>query len=296
MLDGTDPRDTDAAGAGRHGMIPASAPALSLVVPMLNERENLAPLVAETIAALEPVVGFEIVFVDDGSTDRGADELMCLMACDPRVRCLRHDRRYGQSTALRTGVRAARGALVAILDADRQNVPADLPALLAVWRAAPPGSALGMVAGERRERRDGPGKRLSSWLANAVRRWLLNDGVRDAGCSLKLLPRSVFLAMPQFDGMHRFLAALVQCQGLEVRLVEVSHRPRVAGVSKYGAWDRLWVGIGDMLAVWWLIRRRRRPHRVEELAASRDPDRELLPESTYPARVRSPGIRKGSEQ
>ncbi len=244
---------------------PAPPPDISLVIPTLNERENLARLVEEIVNAMVGVASFEAIFVDDGSTDGSAEELSRLMAAEPRIRCLRHDRRCGKSAALLTGVTAARAPLIATLDADRQNDPADLPAMLAAYRNAPAGAIVGCVAGQRVRRRDTLLKRLSSRTANAVRRRLLRDGTRDTGCGFKLFPRATFLAMPQFEGMHRFLPALARRQGQEVRLVEVQDRPRAAGVTKYGLWNRLWVGIGDMLAVWWLIRRHRRPAAVEEI-------------------------------
>jgi len=249
----------------------AGAPDLSLVVPALNERENVQPLVDEIVAALDGKATFEVLFVDDGSTDGTLEAIGEAMRREPRVRALRHDRRCGKSAALLTGVSAARAALVATLDADRQNDPADLPAMLAVWRAAPQGT-VGCVAGQRRRRRDSGLKRLSSRIANFVRRGLLHDDTRDTGCGLKLFPREAFLAMPQFEGMHRFLPALAKRQGLAVRLVDVRDRPRAAGATKYGLWNRLWVGIGDLLAVWWLIRRYRHPGKVSDIAPrSREP-------------------------
>jgi len=243
---------------------PPLAVDLSLVIPALNERENIQPLVDEIVAALNGKVAFEVVFVDDGSTDGTLEEIAAAMRREPRVRAVKHDRRCGKSAALLTGVRAARAPLVATLDADRQNDPSDLPAVLAAYRDAPAGT-VGCVAGQRIRRRDTLLKRFSSRTANKVRRSLLRDDTKDTGCGVKLFPRETFLAMPQFEGMHRFLPALAKRQGLEVRLVDVKDRPRAAGTTKYGLWNRLWVGIGDMLAVWWLIRRHRRPGSVSDI-------------------------------
>lgn len=237
----------------------SALPALSVVVPAMNERENLAPLIAEIRTALEGLVAFEILYVDDGSDDGTDRELARLLAGEPRLRALRHARRAGQSAALVSGVRAARAPLVATLDADLQNDPADLPRLLVAWRQDPDPASLGLVAGQRRRRQDRLAKRLASRLANGVRRRLLRDATRDTGCGLKLFDRALFLALPPFAGLHRFLPALVKGAGRRVLLVDVDHRPRAAGRTKYGLWDRLWVGIGDLLMVWWLLRRRRDP-------------------------------------
>lgn len=245
---------------------PPDQPALSVVVPAMNERDNLAPLLGEIVAALQGLVTFEVVCVDDGSDDGTDAELRRLMAGEPRLRALRHARRAGQSAALLTGARAARAPLVATLDADRQNDPADLPRLYAAWRDASDRGSVGLVAGQRTKRRDSLGKRLSSRIANRVRRGLLKDATRDTGCGLKLFPRDLLLALPAFAGLHRFLPALVKGGGRRVLLVEVGHRPRAAGRTKYGVWNRLWVGIGDLLMVWWLLRRRREPEGITTLA------------------------------
>jgi dolichol-phosphate mannosyltransferase len=240
-------------------------PSLSVVVPAMNERENLAPLVAEIVAALRGVVDFEILCVDDGSDDGTDAELRRLMLGEPRLRALRHARRAGQSAAILSGTRAARAPLVATLDADLQNDPADLPRLHAAWRDDPDRASVGLVAGQRLQRRDSLGKRLSSRIANRIRRALLRDATRDTGCGLKLFPRELLLTLPAFAGLHRFLPALVKGAGRRVLLVEVGHRPRAAGRTKYGLWNRLWVGIGDLLMVWWLLRRRREPGGITTL-------------------------------
>ncbi|HKY95993.1 MAG TPA: glycosyltransferase family 2 protein [Kiloniellales bacterium] len=237
---------------------------LSVVVPALNERENLAPLVRQVVAALTGVARFEIIVVDDGSTDGSTQELLRLMQQEARLRALSHARRAGQSAAVVSGVRAARAPLVATLDGDLQNDPVDLVRLYAAWLADPRREAVGLVAGQRRQRRDRLSKRLSSRIANKVRRAMLQDETADSGCGLKLFPRELFLTWPVFAGLHRFLPALAKSSGKRVLLVPVGHRPRSAGTTKYGIWNRLWVGIGDLLALWWLLRRRRDPGTARE--------------------------------
>jgi dolichol-phosphate mannosyltransferase len=234
------------------------APELSVVVPVRNEVGNLAPLLAEIQAALAGRVDHEVIYVDDGSTD-GTDARLAQL-CDefPRLRVLRHARSCGQSAALASAVRAARGPWIATLDGDGQNDPADIPTLLAAARAATPDAELQLVAGYRRRRQDSWLKRLSSRIANGVRARLLHDATPDTGCGLKLFPRAVFLQLPYFDHMHRFLPALVQRNGGRTVSVEVNHRPRTRGTSNYGVHNRLWVGIVDLFGVMWLQRRMRR--------------------------------------
>jgi dolichol-phosphate mannosyltransferase len=237
---------------------------LSIVIPVRNEAENIAPLVAEIGAALDGLAEYEILYVDDGSTDATAGEIMRLAADTPRLRLLRHARSCGQSAAIRSGVRAARAPWIATLDGDGQNDPADIPGL---WGLARDASAtpLLMVAGCRRDRRDRWSKRAASRIANAVRERLLGDDTPDTGCGLKLFPRALFLDLPDFDHMHRFLPALVLRAGGTVRSVPVNHRPRQGGVSKYGIFDRLGVGIVDLLGVLWLQRRAARPQLFGEM-------------------------------
>jgi glycosyltransferase involved in cell wall biosynthesis len=240
------------------------APHVSVVVPVRNEAGNVAPLLAEIEAALaRQEGGFEVVFVDDGSTDGTGAALAALQEGRLWLRQIRHAESCGQSAAVRTGVAAARGAVVATLDGDGQNDPAFLPHLVAALADAGPGC--GLVAGQRVGRRDTGFKRLQSRIANGVRRRVLRDGTRDTGCGLKAFPREVFLALPYFDGLHRFLPALVARDGYAVRHVEVVDRPRRHGVSNYGLWDRLWVGLLDLFGVWWLIRRRRRVPQAAEV-------------------------------
>jgi dolichol-phosphate mannosyltransferase len=229
---------------------------LSVVVPVKNEAENIAPLVAEIRAALDGVTAYEIVYVDDGSTDGTAAELARAGAGLPRLRVLRHGSSCGQSAAIRTGVKAARGEWIATIDGDGQNDPADIPRLLAMAREA--GIAT-LIAGWRQKRKDTGWKRFSSRVANGVRSRLLRDATPDTGCGLKVFRREMFLDLPYFDHMHRFLPALVQRAGGRTVSVPVNHRPRARGVSNYGTLDRLLVGIVDLFGVMWLVRRSSRP-------------------------------------
>jgi len=237
-----------------------SAPTLSVVVPVRNESENIRPLVNEIRTALDGLVVYEIVYVDDGSTDDTLAQLKdAKQACD-RLRVVRHARSCGQSTAVRTGVKAAQGEWVATLDGDGQNDPADIPKLLAAAQ-----EGVDLVGGNRRHaRRDTWIKRISSVIANGVRSRLLQDSTPDTGCGLKLFRRDVFLDLPYFDHMHRFLPALIIRRGGSVVSVPVNHRPRERGKSNYGTLDRLMVGIVDLFGVMWLQRRAKRPDVSEE--------------------------------
>lgn len=237
---------------------------ISVVIPVCNEVDNVAPLAREIQSALQSFTPFEIIFVDDGSTD-GTDEAIERARRDgiPQIRLLRHSRRSGQSTAVITGVRAARAEWIATLDGDGQNDPSDIPALIAAVDAArKSGNAdLKLVMGNRKTRRDTWLRRTSSRVANAVRAAMLRDGTPDTGCGLKLMHRATFLELPHFNHMHRFLPALYQRAQAQVVSVAVRHRPRMRGASKYGLHNRLWVGIVDLFGVWWLIRRA--PPRVQ---------------------------------
>jgi dolichol-phosphate mannosyltransferase len=235
--------------------VPAQ-PDLSVVVPVFNEEDNVAPLIEEIVAALRGRVAFEIVYVDDASRDATPDRLRHALDYYPELRVLRHARQSGQSTAVRSGVRAARGAWIATLDGDGQNDPADIPKLLAARDAG--GADTRLYAGWRVERRDSGSKRWASRWANAIRAWLLDDATPDTGCGIKLFERAAFLDLPYFDHMHRYLPALMQRAGWRTVSVPVNHRPRTAGVSKYNNLRRAWVGISDLRGVAWLIRRSKR--------------------------------------
>ncbi len=232
---------------------------LSVIVPVRDEADNVLPLIEEIDAALAGRVPYEMVFVDDGSTDATGARLRAARAARPHLRVLRHATSCGQSTAIRTGVRAATGEWVATLDGDGQNDPADLRRLLeAVADAERDGVQL--ICGNRRGRRRDPWlKRASSVIANGVRARMLGDGTPDTGCGLKLIRRDVFLDLPYFDHMHRFLPALVRRRGGAVRSIPVNHRARERGRSHYGTLDRLVAGIVDLAGVMWLLRRSRRP-------------------------------------
>lgn len=247
---------------------------VAVVVPVKDEAENVLPLIREIVAALEGVVAFEIVYVDDGSTDGTLERLSEARQSFANLRVVRHEGCFGQSQAILTGVRHAAAPLIATLDGDGQNDPADIPALLKRF-ADEGGSADArlMIAGWRAKRKDTWLKRISSKIANAVRGGLLGDATPDTGCGLKVFPRDMYLAFPGFDHMHRFLPALTIRAGGRVVSVQVNHRPRERGQSKYGLFNRLWVGIVDLFGVMWL---NRRPNRVaiaaEPTAAERPSD------------------------
>jgi glycosyltransferase involved in cell wall biosynthesis len=237
-------------------------PSVSIVVPVRNEADNIAPLIEEIGAALDGRWAYEIIYVNDGSTDATAERLSAIMKQRSNLRELRHAKSTGQSAAVRSGVWAARGVIVATLDGDGQNNPAFLPDLIA---AIEKGARIGLAAGQRVGRKDTGFKKLQSRIANGVRSAILKDGTRDTGCGLKAFRREVFLMLPYFDGLHRFLPALVRREGFEIAYVDVIDRPRRSGVSNYGFFDRLWVGIMDLAGVWWLIRRKRPTPDVTEV-------------------------------
>ncbi|MDA9508051.1 dolichol-phosphate mannosyltransferase [Bradyrhizobium sp. CCBAU 11386] len=241
-----------------------SQPSVSIVVPVRNEADNIAPLIEEITAALDGRWDYEIIYVNDGSTDTTGERLNAIMAQRGNLRQLRHAKSGGQSAAVRSGVRAARGAIVATLDGDGQNNPAFLPDLIA---AVEKGAHVGLAAGQRVGRKDTGFKKFQSRVANKVRNAILKDGTRDTGCGLKAFRREVFLAMPYFDGLHRFLPALVRREGYDIAYVDVIDRPRRSGVSNYGFFDRLWIGIMDLAGVWWLIRRKKPTPDVTEVTA-----------------------------
>ena len=234
-----------------------AVPDIAVVVPAHNEAENVGPLADEIAAALQ-ARAFEMIFIDDGSTDATAEALAAATADHPELRVVRHRRACGQSTAIVSGVRAARAQLIVTMDGDGQNDPADAPKLIDSYHENGGGDGL-MIAGHRVNRRDTWVRRISSKIANGVRGGLLGDRTPDTGCGLKVFSRDAFLHMPAFNHMHRFLPALMIRAGGRVLSVPVNHRPRTRGVSKYGVWNRLWVGIVDLFGVIWLIRRPANP-------------------------------------
>ena len=225
------------------------------MVPVRNEENNVSPLIAEIAAALDGRWDHEIVYVNDGSTDGTAERLASEMRARKNLRQIVHAKSSGQSAAVRSGVRAARGAIVATLDGDGQNNPAFLPDLISAIEKG--GERVGLAAGQRVGRKDTGFKKFQSRVANGVRNMILRDGTRDTGCGLKAFRRDVFLSMPYFDGLHRFLPALVRREGFDIAYVDVIDRPRHSGVSNYGFFDRLWIGLMDLAGVWWLIRRKK---------------------------------------
>jgi len=250
--------------------LPASDPAVavSVVVPVRNEAENIVPLIQEITVALDGRWDYEIIYVNDGSTDATAARLAAVMKQRGNLRQLQHAVSTGQSAAVRSGVRAARGAIVATLDGDGQNNPAFLPDLIAAVEEG--GERVGLAAGQRVGRKDTGFKKFQSRAANAIRSAILHDGTRDTGCGLKAFRREVFLMMPYFDGLHRFLPALMRREGYEIAYVDVIDRPRRSGVSNYGFFDRLWIGIMDLAGVWWLIRRKKSTPVVTEVTCDDD--------------------------
>lgn len=241
---------------------PSTSPAISVVIPMKNEAGNVGPLLAEIATALAGR-SFEVICVNDGSTDGTEAELNRLRGQYPWLRQVKHAQSCGQSSALRTGIVSARGASIVTLDGDGQNDPAFLPQLVDALNHGAP--HVGLIAGQRVGRKASSFKRMQSRIANGVRGAILRDGTRDSGCGLKAFPRDVGLALPYFDGLHRFLPALIRREGRDVGYVYVVDRPRRTGQSNYGMWDRLWVGILDLFGVWWLIRRKRRVPVVTEV-------------------------------
>lgn len=245
----------------------SDTPQLSVVVPVHNEEDNVAPLVGEIVAALRGQIDFEIVYVDDTSKDATLQRLRELQATVPELRVIRHLGNAGQSTAVRNGVKAARAPWIATLDGDGQNDPADIPKLLAQRGAATADTKL--FAGWRVNRQDSGSKRWASKFANGIRSRMLRDATPDTGCGIKLFERAAFLDLPYFDHMHRYLPALMQRAGWQTVSVPVNHRHRTAGVSKYNNLGRAIVGIKDLFGVSWLIQRSRRTA-VEEVPAMDD--------------------------
>ncbi|PRY23020.1 dolichol-phosphate mannosyltransferase [Aliiruegeria haliotis] len=239
---------------------------LSIVIPMKNEEDNVGPLVAGIVEACSGT-DFEVIVVDDGSDDATADVARGLGETDARIRLLSHPASAGQSAAVHSGVLAARGRVCCTLDGDGQNPPEELPKLFQPLLADDTGR-LGLVAGQRVARQDTASKKWASKFANKLRSRVLKDGTRDTGCGLKGFRRDAFLDLPYFDHMHRYLPALFKRDGWEVLLVDVSHKERQAGTSNYTNFRRAIVGVPDLLAVAWLIRRRKKARAVEVTASS----------------------------
>ena len=237
-------------------------PDLSVVVPVHNERDNIIPLLTEIASALRGKADFEVVYVDDASRDDTLTVMTAAKAQFPELRVMRHLAQSGQSTAVRTGVKAARGAWIATLDGDGQNDPADIPKLIAMRNESP--AAIKLFAGWRVNRKDSGSKRWASKVANVIRARLLHDDTPDTGCGIKLFDRAAFVDLPYFDHMHRYLPALMLRAGWQIKSVPVNHRSRGTGTSKYNNLNRALVGIADLRGVAWLIRRAKRTA-VEEL-------------------------------
>jgi dolichol-phosphate mannosyltransferase len=244
---------------------PSEPPWLSIVVPLKNEAENLDFVtqgIAEACADLEP---YEVVYVDDGSTDDTAARVLALRGQYPMLRLVRHAASAGQSAAIHSGVGFARGPVICTLDGDGQNPPAEIRKLVARLEGTGFPAGVGLIAGQRVGRRDSASKRWASRAANGIRARLLKDGTRDTGCGLKLIRRDVFLSLPYFDHMHRYLPALVARDGWRTLHVDVAHAPRHAGRSNYANLGRALVGVYDLVGVMWLIRRRKKARGSEVL-------------------------------
>lgn len=238
-------------------------PPISIVIPAYNEADNVGPLAREIIAVLPAEAEFEIIFIDDASTDATAEAVLALRQRDPRIRLVRHRHNAGQSAGIRNGAKVAKFDWVVTMDGDGQNDPADIPSLFALLDGAPAQPPLGLLGGLRRKRQDVFARRLVSRAANAIRQAVLRDNCRDTGCSLKAVRRELLIDLPNFRGLHRYLPALVPAYGYATRFVDVNHRPRAAGVSKYTNWGRALVAVRDLLGVVWLRSRAAAPFPYE---------------------------------
>ena len=241
----------------------AEAIEISVVVPVYNEAGNVEALAREIAAAFDGRA-YEMIFVDDASSDDTRAVLVGLKEDLPALRVVGHRANAGQSRAIRTGIRAATGRMVATLDGDGQTVPGDLPDLYRQLTRADAPSDLKMVMGRRAKRRDSAWKRFGSRWANAIRKRMLRDDCDDSGCGIKVMDREAFLSLPYFDHMHRYMPALMRAEGYGVEYKDVNHRERGAGRSKYTNFGRLWAALSDLRGVTWLIRRRRNPSGADE--------------------------------
>lgn len=234
-------------------------PRISAVIPCYNELENIEPLVAELQAALDPTGHpYEIIYVDDFSADGSSEKLVELATRMPFLRVFRHKQNLGESAAILSGYEQARGDIVITMDADLQNDPADIPEMLKLLEN------VDAVCGVRARRQDSTIKKMSSRVANKVRHWLLNDGIHDAGCTLRVVRRHSLNQLPGFRGLHRFLPTILKIHGFHVLEMPVNHRPRTRGVSKYGIGNRLWVGIADIMGMRWYRKRHFPPNRLDD--------------------------------
>jgi dolichol-phosphate mannosyltransferase len=251
----------------------STSPRFAIAIPMLNEADNVGQLLSECAAAAGPIGPYEICVTNDGSTDATAEGLAAFGKANPdaHLTVITHARPAGQSAAILSAVRAARAPIICTLDGDGQNPPSELPGLLAPLLAEDADPDLGLVAGQRVKRQDTFAKRYASKAANAIRGWMLKDGTRDTGCGLKAYRREAYLALPFFNHMHRYLPALFQRDGWTVAHVDVSHRARLAGQSKYTNLGRAIVGLTDLFGVAWLIRRKRGISR-HEMTVTRSDD------------------------
>lgn len=237
---------------------------ISVVVPVHNEAGNAAALAREIADAMSGRA-FELIFVNDASTDTTLDELVELKTELPQLRVLSHRKNAGQSRAIRTGVQHARAPIVGTLDGDGQNDPADLPELFRKLTRPDAPDKLAMVMGRRAKRQDTAWKRFGSRFANNIRQRLLKDGCDDSGCGIKVIRKSVYLELPYFDHMHRYMPALINAEGYEAEFVNVNHRGRIHGVSKYTNFGRLGAAVSDLRGVTWLMKRRRNPDGADEV-------------------------------
>ena len=237
---------------------------ISVVVPVHNEAGNAAALAREIADAMSGRA-FELIFVNDTSTDSTLDELVELKSELPQLRVLSHRKNAGQSRAIRTGVQHARAPIVGTLDGDGQNDPADLPELFRRLTRPDAPEKLAMVMGRRAKRQDTAWKRFGSRFANNIRQRLLKDGCDDSGCGIKVIRRSVYLELPYFDHMHRYMPALINAEGYKAEFVNVNHRGRIHGVSKYTNFGRLGAAVSDLRGVTWLMKRRRNPDGADEV-------------------------------
>lgn len=237
---------------------------LTVIVPVRDEAGNLKPLMEEIHAALDGVMDYEVVFIDDGSRDGSRAEIAAMAKSDPRVRLLVHETGSGKTRALINGIKAARGPVIVTIDGDRQDDPQDIPKFWAKMTAGGEPDLNLAVSGWRMKRKDSKWKWFISRIANRIRASLLGDNTPDSGCGFKMFPRDAFLELPRFDNMHRFLPALFKKYGCRLDVQEVNHRPRAEGKSKYGTIDRAWASFWDLMGVIWLQRRTRYPKASEE--------------------------------